>query len=304
VFGITWGRLGSGLLAPCGSLERTQVATKDAHTFLSVKERAIALRKLYERYGIEIPDGSSLAKFLACGVRLSDEWLLGGARDLPITEAFNGTICSRIVWAALTLEDEPENIAKRYLEKLLRGSLDLIDRIDSEAKNFLWELEVFLALRVHGAKAKMAEPDLLVDSNAGPIGIACKKIYSEKNLSKVLSEGVRQIERTGVPGILALNLDEWAPRNSILKVNTFEELRWVCNQNNNRFLEEHWRHVDKYCSGGRAIGIWVSTAVIATVAHDGAGLSNAHQAILWFSTKMTPEKQAFAHSFIKLFPAS
>lgn len=46
----------------------------------------------------------------------------------------------------------------------------------------------------------LEEPDLLIAGSTDEIGVACKKLYSDANFSKVLSVAVSQIRRSMKPG--------------------------------------------------------------------------------------------------------
>jgi hypothetical protein len=299
MFGHVWERLTGGLWVPSGT--QTYVSSKNSRTYLTVKENVTAVCALYEANAIKIPQDSSLANFLECGRKLSDGWLLGGGAKLSNADLFRGAVCSRIVESILVLGDAPKDVAKLYLGKLLRGSLDLLDRIDSEAKNFLWELELLLALRAHKMKADLGEPDVVTQMKFGKVGFACKKIYSEKNISKVFSQAVAQITRTGMPGILAINLDESVPPNAILRLKTFDQLRNYCSQNNDRFLQDHKDSVEKYCCSGRAIAVWVSTGLIADLTAEQPRITNARESAFWSSTQMEPTQREIVTSFLTEF---
>jgi hypothetical protein len=60
-------------------------------------------------------------------------------------------------------------------------------------------------------------PDVIVNYENSRIGIACKKLYSERHVQNVLSEAVGQIEGDFDFGIVGLNLDDLLPEGVVLK---------------------------------------------------------------------------------------
>jgi hypothetical protein len=206
-----------------------------------------------------------------------------------------------VIDAALALADCPPDLARSYASRLTSGGLDLLSRSPSDAKNILWELECHSILRSVGFDVILAEPDVVVRSPEGPMGFACKKIYSEANIEKVLSEAVQQIRDSNMPGVLAVNLDECVPDQAILRVNSLEELRQICNSNNYRFLTTHKRHIEKYCCTGRALAIWVATAVVADIRSLPTRLNNSRESVMWSSTVMPDEDCLRVRNFVDRF---
>lgn len=54
---------------------------------------------------------------------------------------------------------------------------------------------------------RLAEPDLRVDFLGSDAGIAAERVRSTKQLSKRAKEAAEQIKTSGIPGIVALNVD-------------------------------------------------------------------------------------------------
>ena len=105
----------------------------------------------------------------------------------------------------------------KFLTVFTSGSLNLQQRDNSLAKNMLWELELWSILRRRSFSATLREPpDIVVIFEGAMVGIACKKLYSENNVEKVLSEAVGQIEAVFDYGIVAVNLDDLILPDQIL----------------------------------------------------------------------------------------
>ena len=181
---------------------------------------------------------------------------------------------------------------------MTKGSLDLLQRDNSEAKNFLWELELLHMLRSHGVVAILKEPpDIVAEFEGSKIGIACKKIYSENNFEKVLSDGVSQIEREYDFGIVAINIDDLTPPGSLFVASSQVEMGDEISKLNDVFIKKHERHFRKYLSTGRILSALVSTAVLADLKKERVRLNNARQSTVWMIPGLTREKTKVFNNF-------
>lgn len=61
-------------------------------------------------------------------------------------------------------------------------------------------------LREVAVNVDLAEPDVLWSDSGEQTGVACKKIYSEKNADKSIQDAVRQIEGSTKYGFVAIKL--------------------------------------------------------------------------------------------------
>ena len=101
--------------------------------------------------------------------------------QLEIQMALDFVSFNRIADAIIPLANEPDPYP--YLKRLLSDTLDLFKRQESDAKNILWELEVWSKLKRERSNAYLQEPDLMVDLGNAKLSIACKKIYSRNNVT-------------------------------------------------------------------------------------------------------------------------
>jgi len=197
-----------------------------------------------------------------------------------MTLLFRTALLDRIADAALPLLDVPDR--KHFLSALLTGSLDLLDRKRSHAKDVLWELELWTILKRRLFNAALEEPpDIVVNFSKSKIGIACKKLYSEKHVQNVLSQAVAQIESSFDFGIVAVNIDDLLPANRILRVPTQDAMSQYISDLNARFLGAHERHFRKYLSSGRVISVLISTSVLTDVYCATQRFNNARQSTVW-----------------------
>lgn len=287
-----WHQTASGLIVSTGFVS-DKTAT-DSETYLQIKEKAVALETLYADNGVVLPATSDLALLIADAKMLSDCWLTG--QEIENRVLFNGAHCSRIADAVLPIRSVENR--DYFLKILTSGTLTLLNRQRSKAKDVLWEIELWSILVRHGFDAKLQEPpDIVLSFEGDLVGIACKKFYSENNVSKVLSEAVGQIESSFKFGIIASNLDDLIPANQLLDAPTLESMGKTISDLNECFLRTHFRHFGKYLSSGRVISALVATSVLAGVRQGRPKLTNAKQTTVWAIPGLKPEKEKQLNRF-------
>ncbi|MFN0131993.1 MAG: hypothetical protein ACKVW3_05615 [Phycisphaerales bacterium] len=77
-----------------------------------------------------------------------------------------------------------------------------------QARDHMFELGIAAALRESGLSPEPAEPDILVKLDGLTLGIACKVLYSRKNVAKQISRARDQIVSSGRPGIIAIDISK------------------------------------------------------------------------------------------------
>jgi hypothetical protein len=273
-----WHGRESGLVVPQGIV--SDLSKSSSQTYLQIKEKAFAVEQLYAASYVPLATASDLGRLIADAKELSDSWLMGQAEKHPMTLLFRVGLFDRIADAVLPLLDVLDR--RGYLISLASGSLDLLERKRSNAKDVLWELELWAILKRASFDATPQEPpDIVVHFGETKIGIACKKLYSEKHVQNVLSQAVAQIEASFDFGIIAVNIDDLVPPNKILKTPTHETLSQYIRELNARFLAFHERHFRKYLASGRVISVLVSTSVLADVFRNRPRFNHARQSTVW-----------------------
>lgn len=289
-----------GVLVQTGNT--SDFSHRDSFSYLTVKQRGLDLQELYRQNGLEINTTSGLARLIGDATKLSDSWLCNERSEDTALHLFSAAQLNRIATAALPLGRSDQ--AKTLLTDLLSGSLDLLSRARSKAKDTLWELELWQVLSKLGMSTNLEEPDIVVLFEGARIGIACKKIYSESNVSKVFSQAVSQIEDAFTFGVVALNLDDLTPPNTILKAPSIAQLSETITRLNFTFLQRHERHLRKYLERGRAITVIVSTSVMADVPTTKTGFFNARQSMIWKIPVLSPEKERQFLNFFRVMSAA
>ena len=277
----------SGILLPAG--HSTDLQDRFKTTYLEVKSKGEQIEELYKDNGLTLPDNSDLAELIKNSKVLWEKWFTNKTAELEMIMLFNLLHLDRIADAVLPLKEEPKRV--KYLKALISGPLDFLKREKSYAKDIFWELEVWLKLRRKLTTINLEDPpDIVIELEKSRIGIACKKLYSEKHVQNVLSEAVHQIEDSFEIGIVALNLDDFTPADKVLKSSHAQGMTEKLLNLNADFIQKHERHLRKYLVSGRLIASIVSTAVIADVTNAKPQFNNASQWTIWSIPGLEEEK--------------
>ena len=241
-----------------------ETSNRETLNLAQVKGKAGDLERLYRDAKITFSVTSDLATLINTAKFLGDSMLSNKMDKLSPEQYFRAFHLDRIADAALPLANVEKR--KQYLLNLVSGKLDLFNNDASLAKDTLWELELWSSMLRSDASATLQDPpDIVVELTGGRIAIACKKIYSERNLEKNLSEAVGQVEGDYDVGIVAMNLDALVPAGQFLRTRTEREMANRLQGMNADFLRRHDRHLTKYLSTGRLICALVSIHAIVEV---------------------------------------
>ncbi len=139
-------------------------------------------------------------------------------------------------------------------------------------------------LRMRNVPARFTDPpdlEILLPGNLGEYGIACKKVYSEESVGKQLAKGLKQIEPYRGAGLVAFNLDDLTPGQSILAAATKRKASERLDALNRAFIERHRLRFQKAVIDGKCDGIWVSSCVHADIAGLSPRFNRITENTLW-----------------------
>jgi hypothetical protein len=279
---INWHQLPSGIVIPDGHVSSRLIEESDS--FLLIKDKARKLEEIASKADIPIVETCDLAKYIHSAKELSDKWLCDKWEEIPHSLLHEAVTLNRVANALFSVESTPYFV--HYLKKLVGGQLSPFSQNRSEPNDHLWEVELLSILSKLSILAKPGEPDLVATFEGKEIGVACKKIYSEENFEKVLSNGVGQIERAFDAGFVAIDL--LPPVGEIRAKNSVESGELISQLNCN-FIKRHERHFRKYLSSGRVLSAFVSTSAIVRLGNEQL-LSSQRQSTLWSLPGLPPEK--------------
>lgn len=267
--------------------------TRYNHDALRIKIELI--RNLYKESNLQLNSTSQLCGLLESAEKLVDEWASGNSETTDTALLFKSLHIERISSAMQVLSNEDSRV--KYLKDILRGTLDFFERVPSHAKSILWELEVCAIIRKAIPDTQLDEPDVVVNLQGQKIAIPCKKIFSEKGVSKVLSNAVSQFETSFDFGIVAINIDDLTPADVLLRARTFEELGNKLHSANMIFLSNHERHFKKYLSESRIIAVIASTSLVADILYESPKFNNALQWAIWTTPELLPKHAIAIEAF-------
>lgn len=289
-----WRSTETGVLIPNGNV--LEASNRKKTNFVHVKSRAKEIEDLYASAGVTMSPSCGLAQMIENAKALADRWLSNQTADSSMVDVFYALHLDRLADAILPLRDVPGR--EKYLNALTSGELDCFSRQNSYAKNIFWELELWSIFRRRWPSASLRDPpDIVLMLAGGTLGVACKKVYSENNVEKVLSEAVGQVEADFDVGVVALSLDELTPPDTILCVRNQMEMDRFLHKHTDEFLARHERHFRKYLSSGRLVSALVSVSVIAHVLDWKVQFNNARASVAWTIPGLAPEKEALLNQF-------
>jgi hypothetical protein len=273
-----------GSLTPTG--HTSEFSAERTNTFEVVAGSAIRLRGLYAELGLPLSKSPTLLALI------EDTETLASAVDDERTfgHLFSALQVQRIAEAILPLAGKSQ--VREKLAETLDGGISFLFRTRSKAKDTLWELELHRVLSDCGIETRFAEPDLMVALAGSDAGVACKKLYSEANVEKVLSQAIGQIERNCSSGIVALDIEDLLPENAILQVPNSQGMAVRLNAHNDSFMQRHERHLRKYLEPGRAISVVVSCGAMVDILDRSPRFYTARQTTMWNIPNNSPSQSS------------
>jgi hypothetical protein len=279
---------------PSGSV--SEVSNRKKTNLLHIKARAKEIEDLFATAGVTMSPTCSLAQLINNAKSVADRWFSNQSAEASMIDTFYAFNLDRLANAILPLREVPSR--GKYLNALTSGDLDCFSRQSSYAKNILWELELWSILRRNYSSATLQDPpDIVLPLAGGTLGIACKKIYSESNVEKVLSEAVGQVETEFSVGVVAFSLDELIPPDTVLRARNKSEMNRLLDKHTDEFVARHERHFRKYLSSGRLVSALVSVHVIAHVLEWKVEFNNVRSSLVWTISGLAPDKKALLNQF-------
>lgn len=157
-------------------------------------------------------------QFLADKAQLSEEALHDKWKD-DFFEFYKaqlsvGTL-SKAISELVTNQKEPLG---KYLKVILGGGISQGGNPE-QARDWFYELNLGSVLSKAGFTVHFEEPDLVIEGNglSQKIGIACKYPSSDKGIHTHLSKGLSQLKTHGLPGFIALGIDQVVVEQAGLK---------------------------------------------------------------------------------------
>lgn len=255
-------------------------------TYSEIATRTMQLREVLAERNIRFHRDSALGKLLRDAETLAKEWDEGQTQEFR--RLVNAAHANRIAEAILAVRDDAN--AQECLSRIAGNDVNLSGRARSQGKDHLWELDLLYALRRRGIPAKLADPpDIVIDLSDSSFPIACKKVYSENGIEAQLRKGVKQLAEHGHGGLVALNIDDLVPDDTILQSRDQREASDFLHRINQAFVERHRITLQRFVKDRRCDGILVSTAVLADLENSKPRFNLVTETMLWTLDSVSPE---------------
>lgn len=292
-FGGIWAPNKAGILVSGRVWEASNRASMN---LLQVAGRGDEIANLYKESQVDMSPKCDLAKLIANAQSVVQVALIKGYGAITSEQRFRLLHLDRVASAVLPLKDVTNRA--EYLKKLVSGTLNLFNNEPSLSKDILWELELWAGMRKrHAATELLDPPDIVLNLTGGRLAIACKRIYSERNLEKNLSEAVKQVEGEYDVGVVAMNVDSLIPPNTFLPARTERAMGKKLQSMNADFLKRHERYLAKYLRQGRLVCALSVINAIVHVEEWRVQLNTAMQATVWTIPGLQEKKAALLEEF-------
>lgn len=187
---------------------------------LAIVDKHISDLKIKLDPNAEIVQQMNLVRdFLTDKVQLSTDQLDAKWKD-RFVDFYRAQLSVGVLSEAIAelAKNQKEPLGK-YLKVVLGGSLTQGGPAGGQPRDWFYELSLASVLSEAGFTVHLQEPDLVVEGNglSQKIGIACKYPSSDKGIHEHLSKGLSQLKKHGLPGFIALGIDQIVVEKANLK---------------------------------------------------------------------------------------
>lgn len=266
--------------------EFQQAGSVSRSSYSEISDRVDHVRGIFESRGVRLHRDSSLGKILRAANDLATSWE-EGERLGSIHGILAAAQANRVAEAVIAAAGEPN--ALESLRRIAGNPMDLMGRALSQGKDHLWELELCAVLRRRGVNVELCDPpDMIADVAGFAVPIACKKVYSEKGVEAQTRKGVKQIEAHGAGGLVALNIDDLLPADSILKQRDHALASGWLGVFVREFIERHRLVLQRPVAQARCDGILVSATCVCDLDEGAPRFTTVTDTTLWSLQTLKP----------------
>ncbi|MDR5799012.1 MULTISPECIES: hypothetical protein [Caballeronia] len=249
-------------------------------TYAEVAALVNRCREALTAANVHIKPNSALGALFSKADKLNRFWIAQTDQE-DIRTLIEADEAARIAESVLSAVNDPA--ASQAIRRITKSDMHLSTRQPSQGKDALWELSLRRFLQLRNVPTRFKDPpDLeIMFSKFGDYGIACKKVYSQESVGKQLAKGLKQIEPYRGSGMVAFNLDDLTPGESILAAATKSEASARLASINVAFIEKHRLRFQTAIKQGKCDGIWVSSTVHADIAGVSPRFNRITENTLW-----------------------
>jgi hypothetical protein len=269
--------------------------------YREIAEGAGKVRALYAERALRLHRDSVLGILLREAEALNRDWESGRSGTGDIRRLVSAGHANRIIHVLDQVGCEPG--AEEALRRIA-GNVDLAGRQQSQGKDALWELELFVNCRTRGVEVAIVDPpDLVLRLSLGELGVACKKIYSENGVEAQIRKGGKQLAPYKGVGLIALNLDDLLPADAILRAENIDGAGKILAATIDQFVDRHGRVLQRAVLERRCDGFLLSAHTQADIVGSRVRFNNYSHTTVWTVETAATESRARIEEFGRLMGA-
>lgn len=230
-------------------------------------QRALEVVDLMRASGVRIPPSGRLQRYLKHLATMRDV-----KPDTRLPKSFNLEELHRamleldeLAFIARQLSKPPEVEGwVRLMNQAMAGRMRPSDeRNHNRARDIQFELHTAAMFRLGGYDVALEEPDVVVDTSRGQIGIAAKRPRSVANLDNVLKDADDQIARSGRQGIVVVDIS-FVNNPEDMHVQTSDALHGlaVARAMTDTFVDRNAPHIRSLLKDSHTVGFAIHAAVL------------------------------------------
>jgi hypothetical protein len=151
------------------------------------------------------------------------------------------------------------------LRTLLSGSHPDIPSKSSTAWDFQFEAYVAAVAQLSGYQIDFAEPDIIIHDGATRLGIAAKRPRGQNGVRRNLEKAVKQINKSGLDGLIALDCSFIVADGRSLTATTLQNAALAAKTLVQEFVERNVTNIRTISFGQNVIGIIFTLHMPATL---------------------------------------
>lgn len=163
----------------------------------------------------------------------------------------------------------------RQLGRLVGGPTSFRAASDSPVLDFQFEMYLASVASLGGCTVGFAEPDIVVEFDGKRFGIAAKHPRRPRQIEKRIRSAVRQIERSGVPGLVALDLSHALYPDLCINTNATEGAQQFLKIAADRAAMGWYERLGSVFKSDAVLGLLVHIELPALVIENGSRLISA-----------------------------
>lgn len=258
-------------------------------TYQQVAEKAAATRTAIAGLAIKMHRDCALSQLLEEAEALARDWEAGRSDENWLMQLMAAAHSNRISDAIVACLSDAGAI--ECIRRMCSNGMDISGRDPSSGKDALWELDLASFLKRRGISTTHQDPpDLIADFGFGPYPIACKKVYSERGIESQVRKGAKQLERHGSPGLVAINFDDLAPANALLRSQSQISASDFLAKLNHDAIDRNQARLQRFIVDGRCDGLLVSTTALADIVDSTTRFNTYTQTTLWTLSSIEKEQ--------------